>query len=126
MRHIGDLRTVLGWWARSARSLPPFDVPCGKGRPPILVFTDGACEDNAGVVGYGGVMFDPESGEARAFGRRMGIELRNKLSLYGKKKQIVGQAELYPMVVITKEGHSQKAIADHKNFKRANVTFLFS
>ena len=44
-------------------------------------------------------MIDPEDNEVAAFGRNMGKHLQARLSVAGKKKQIIGQAELYPAVV---------------------------
>ena len=44
-------------------------------------------------------MIDPENSEVAALGRNMGKRLQAKLSVAGKKKQIIGQAELYPAVV---------------------------
>ena len=93
-----DLRRALLWWVEAAvHRAKPRTVKVGDERRPILIFTDGAHEET--VTGYGGVMIDPESSEVAAFGRNMGERLQAKLSVAGKKKQIIGQAELYPAVV---------------------------
>ncbi|CAE7914690.1 unnamed protein product, partial [Symbiodinium necroappetens] len=36
--------------------------------PPILIFTDGACEDEGNLVTHGAVMFDPATGRQEFFG----------------------------------------------------------
>ena len=47
----------------------------------------------------GGVMYDPETGEDAGFGRNMGQALKTRLTVKGTKRQIIGQAELYPALV---------------------------
>ena len=69
----------------------------GDGKPPILIFTDGAHETE--TTGSGGIMIDPLSGEVAGFGRIMGETMKRRLTVQGKKQQIIGQAELYPAVV---------------------------
>jgi len=44
-------------------------------------------------------MIDPENNEVAGFGRDMKARMINKLSQKGKKKRIIGQAELYPAIV---------------------------
>ena len=93
-----DLRRALLWWVEAAvHRAKPRTVKAGDERRPILIFTDGAHEETE--TGYGGVMIDPEDNEVAAFGRNMGKHLQARLSVAGKKKQIIGQAELYPAVV---------------------------
>ena len=50
-------------------------------------------------VTYGAVIIDPEDGMVESFGARMTEPMRRMLSENGTKKQIIGQAELLPMVV---------------------------
>ena len=69
----------------------------GDGRPPFIIFTDGAHEESG--TGYGGVMIDPFKSEVAGFGKEdMGKTMKDRLTHFGKKKQIIGQAELYPMI----------------------------
>ena len=93
-----DLDTALGWWEEAVcRRSKPRKVKVGDGKPPILIFTDGAHETEA--AGYGGIMIDPLSGEVAGFGRNMGETMKRRLTVQGKKQQIIGQAELYPAIV---------------------------
>ena len=105
-RHKGgrikdDLRKALLWWVEAAvHRAKPRSVKVGDKRKPIIIFTDGAHEETE--TGYGGVMIDPETNEVAAFGRNMGQKMLDRLSIEGKKKQIIGQAELYPAIVARK------------------------
>ena len=42
---------ALRWSAQSAKDLPPRVALCGPGGRPVLVFTDGSCENDAHDVG---------------------------------------------------------------------------
>jgi len=89
----------MEWWTASAEKLPPRSVPCGEGRPPILIFIDWLArtktpESDAVKYSVTLPMVTP-----RTFGRCMWDGIRSKLFLPGKKKQIVGQAELHPLTV---------------------------
>ena len=44
-------------------------------------------------------MIDPETNESAGFWRNMRESMLNRLSANGKKKQVIGQAELYPVIV---------------------------
>ena len=44
-------------------------------------------------------MIDPITQEVAGFGRDMKKAMKDRLTVKGKKKQIIGQAELYPAVV---------------------------
>ena len=69
-------------------------------RPPILIYSDGACEgEHFGDTTYGAVLIDPIDGRVEAFGATMGYEMKQLLSENGTKKQLIGQAEILPMVV---------------------------
>ena len=64
-------------------------------RAPLLVFVDGACEEHASI---GAVLVDPE-GENQYFGAQVSEDTvaswRSKL----EQKQVIGQAELYPLLI---------------------------
>ena len=86
---------ALGWWIEAVGDrAKPCTITVGDTRPPILIFTDGAHEEE--VTGDGGIMIDPHTCEVAGFGRNMRKRLKERLSMKGKKKQIIGQAELYP------------------------------
>ena len=63
--------------------------------PPILVFTDGACESKTSI---GGVMFVP--GQApRAFGCEMQDSDIEAWKSKSTQAQVIGQAEIFPVLV---------------------------
>ena len=69
-------------------------------RPHIRIYSDGACEgDDFGDTTYGAVMIDPIDGRVEAFGAKMGEDMTWLLGEAGAKKQLIGQAEILPMVV---------------------------
>ena len=47
-------------------------------------------------------MIDPWTKEVAGFGRHMNTKLKERLTKKGKKKQIIGQAELYPVICARK------------------------
>ena len=97
-----DLDRALKWWAEAiSNRAKPRTVKVGDEKLPILIFTDGAHEEDEGT-GYGGVMIDPHTKEAAGFGRYMNDKLKARLTMQGKKKQIIGQAELYPVICARK------------------------
>jgi hypothetical protein len=63
---------------------------------PVLIFTDGACED-AGVF-IGGVIFPP-GGRPETFGAMLTEEARLALTSKVGQRQIIGQAEILPILV---------------------------
>ena len=82
-RHQGgrikqDLSVALDWWMKAvSERAKPRTIQVGDLRPPILIFTDGAHEEEG--TGYGGVMIDPLTNEVAGFGRNMGKELIYRL-----------------------------------------------
>ena len=66
--------------------------------PPVLIFTDGACEENGNMVTHGAVMFDPTTGRQEYFGDHVPRPLVQKWAGTGKK-QLVFYAEILPVVV---------------------------
>ena len=63
---------------------------------PVLIFTDGACEDLGASIG--GVIFPP-GGRPEAFGAMLTEEARLALTSKVGQKQIIGQAEILPILV---------------------------
>ena len=64
-------------------------------RRPVLVFTDGACED---ITSVGGVAFFPD-GRVEFFGAVMSQEVVDSWKSKEGQQQVIGQAEIYPVLV---------------------------
>jgi hypothetical protein len=97
-----ELITALKWWCHTIYIMPPRTLDFLPGAKPIRILTDGSCEEKADQVGYGGIILDDETNEAWGFGSYMGDELKHVLTEWGIKTQVIGQAELYPMIVARK------------------------
>ena len=66
--------------------------------PPVLVFTDGACEDDGALTTHGAVLLDPATGVQEFFGDRVPSHLVQRWKGQGLK-QLVFFAELLPVAV---------------------------
>ena len=66
--------------------------------PPVLVFTDGACEDDGAWTTHGAVLMDPATGVQEFFGDRVPDHLVQRWKGQGLK-QLVFFAELLPVAV---------------------------
>ncbi|CAL1145179.1 unnamed protein product [Cladocopium goreaui] len=69
--------------------------------PPLILFTDGACEEDGLCVTHGAVCYDPESNQALMFGDHVPACWTAKWRTEGKK-QLICQAELFPVLVAKK------------------------
>ena len=76
----------------------PRQVEAWSGRVPIILFTDGACENEGALVTHGAVLFDPESNLALMFGDEIPHEWTSKWKSEGRK-QLICQAELFPVII---------------------------
>ena len=76
----------------------PRRVEAWSGRPPIIMFTDGACEDEGNMVTHGATMFDPESNLALMFGDEVPSIWTHKWKAEGRR-QLICQAELFPVLI---------------------------
>ena len=65
--------------------------------PPVLVFSDGACEDDGTSVGA--VLFDPLSSKLHCFGAEISQRTLNTWKSRLEQTQVIGQAELFPLLV---------------------------
>ena len=65
-------------------------------KPPVIIFTDGACEEDGTTIG--GVLIT-RSGRPEAFGARLTEEAVKRLASKLGQKQVIGQAELLPVLV---------------------------
>ena len=76
----------------------PRHVSAWSGRPPLIIFTDGACEEDGLCVTHGAAYYDPESHQALMFGDYVPTCWTDKWRTEGKK-QLICQAELFPVLV---------------------------
>eukprot|EP00973_Karenia_brevis_P005302 725379-Karenia_brevis.AAC.1 len=74
---------------------PPRVVGPRSAVPPIIVFTDGACEDRTSI---GGVLVLP-SGRLEAFGAVVSQDLVEAWKSRASQEQVIGQAEIFPVLV---------------------------
>ena len=67
-------------------------------QPPVLIFTDGACEQEGSLVTHGALLFDPATGRKEVFGDHVpeAVVLQWRR---GGKKQVIFFAEIFPVVV---------------------------
>ncbi|CAL1128793.1 unnamed protein product [Cladocopium goreaui] len=63
-----------------------------KGRPPLIIFTDGACEEDGLCVTHGAAYYDPESHQALMFGDYVPTCWTDKWRTEGKKLDVELQA----------------------------------
>ena len=64
----------------------------------VIVFTDGACEEDGQSVTHGAVLFDPECGASLMFGDSVPLEWIERWRSQGKR-QLICQAEIFPILV---------------------------
>ena len=76
----------------------PRAVSAWSRRPPVIIFTDGACEENGQAVTHGATLFDPECGASLMFGDSVPHEWVDRWRSQGKK-QLICQAEIFPILV---------------------------
>ena len=67
-------------------------------QPPVLIFTDGACELEGGLVTHGSLLFDPATGRKEVFGDHVPEAVVFQWRR-GGKKQVIFFAEIFPVVV---------------------------
>ena len=68
-----------------------------SGRRPLIIFTDGACENNGELVTHGAVLFDPETMESYMFGDKVPGFWLEQWRKDGKR-QLICQAEIFPVL----------------------------
>ena len=76
----------------------PRRVSAWSGRLPVIVFTDGACEEQGEMVTHGATLYDPESSLALMFGDKVPSSWTKRWKSEGRK-QLICQAELFPILV---------------------------
>ena len=95
-----ELISALEWLSIFFLSARPRHIR-GVYGPPILIFTDGACEygdTSITQAGFGAVLFDPVDNRREFFGGSLPHELCDLLS-EGVRRQIIEQAELVPVLL---------------------------
>ena len=76
----------------------PRAVSAWSGRKPLIIFTDGACENNGELVTHGAVLFDPETMASYMFGDTVPDFWLAQWKKDGKR-QLICQAEIFPVLV---------------------------
>ena len=95
------LRQALQWIINFASDRMPRLIKMRDERPPVPVFTDGACETGDDrVTSCGAVIFE-RGQQTETFGFRVPNNIADSWSS-GSSKQVIGQAELYPVLVVKK------------------------
>jgi hypothetical protein len=84
--------------------------------PPLLLFTDGAVEENSNLVTHGAVLIDPWKQRSLFFGDHVPEPFVNLWKSSGKR-QVIAQAEIFPVLV------SKDTWKDHL-FGRSILWFL--
>eukprot|EP00971_Amphidinium_carterae_P342693 6482092-Amphidinium_carterae.1 len=91
-----NLEWIAGW----LEGLSPRLVSPGHDDPPVLLFTDGACESEGHHIqaSFGAVLFDRRDGSRWVFGGSVNESLKREWSEDGRK-QLVTEAELLPILL---------------------------
>ena len=93
-RMSGELSCGLDWLIEHFETAGPRVVSAARSDRPILIFTDGACEEDGTTVGA--IIY--EVGRApECFGAKLSQELVNDWKLSSEQSQVIGQAEIYPL-----------------------------
>jgi len=90
--------TCLKALSEQLQHAKPVTVQCRGARPPVHIFTDGACEpgEKGLIVGIGMVAIDAESRRAWCMGGQVDTEVVAAWQL-SASKQVIAQAELLPV-----------------------------
>jgi hypothetical protein len=95
----GDV-ILIDWLCNWLSTAPPRQIsPKGNG-PPLLLFTDGACEFAKGerIVTCGALLYDPTDKALLFFGLRVNKSLEDEWAASGRN-QLVTEAELLPQLI---------------------------
>ena len=90
-----EIRSTLAWTVEHLRSAGPRIIapPCDS--PPVLVFTDGACEE---TVSVGGVIILP-CGRTECFGAVLDQDSVDAFKVRDDQLHVIGQAEILPVTI---------------------------
>ena len=75
----------------------PRVITAAREQAPVVVFSDGACEDNGTTVGA--VLFDPEDVSGECFGAKLSEATINEWKTRLNQSQVIGQAEIFPLLL---------------------------
>ena len=75
----------------------PRVIEARKSLPPVLIFSDGACEAEGTSVGA--VLYDPVSNRLQCFGAGISQGVIETWKSKADQTQVIGQAELFPLLV---------------------------
>ena len=95
----------LQWLVRWLEESPPRQITSRYQGPPLVLFTDGACEPlsndakGSSLTTCGAVLLDPRTKTALVFGIRIRQELTDQWESLAMKKQLVTEAELLPQLL---------------------------
>ena len=102
---MGDLSSSLAYalqfWRENLEDGTPKKMFFVHKLPPLLLFTDGFCDQEEGRVraGYGGILIDPATDFAEAFGELVPDSLVDSWRRLGGYDRVVAQAEILPTIV---------------------------
>ena len=89
------IRTTFSWTMERLLVAGPREISPPSDVAPIVIFTDGACEEEVSV---GGIMFTRE-GRVEAFGAVLNKKIVEGFKVREEQSQVIGQAELLPVLV---------------------------
>ena len=86
----------LQWLVDHFKTAAPRVVESAASLPPVIVFTDGACEESGTTIG--GMLYVP--GQApRCFGAKLSEATTHTWKTKLEQSQVIGQAEIFPLLV---------------------------
>ena len=91
-----ELSKGLDWLIEHFETAGPRIVSGARSERPILVFTDGACEDEGTTVGA--IIYEVGR-TAECFGLKVNQDVVDTWKGSADQKQVIGQAELYPLLL---------------------------
>jgi hypothetical protein len=93
------LTVSLKWLLSFLRHSKPRTILARENQPPVLVFTDGACEgEDFSEVTCGGIIFHCSLKRPEYFGMHVPPEIVKRWKDSGLK-QVIGQCEIFPVLV---------------------------
>lgn len=93
-----EMLTCIKFAVNTLASSLPRSIHAWKDEWPVIIFTDGACESEGSLVTHGAVLCDVASGSYFFFGDHVPKSYVESW-MKGGKKQVICQAELFPIWV---------------------------
>eukprot|EP00435_Cladocopium_sp_Y103_P010164 s6141_g2.t1 len=93
-----DFKHALRGAFSALSNAKPREVRAWSGSSPVILFTDGACEDDGQKVTHGATLYDPDTQTACMFGDDVPEVWVNQWRKHGKT-QLICQAEIFPILV---------------------------